>query len=80
MFLSPFVCVCAFLLSPKYLTVHICLQTNKYSLSVCVPIDGWNKFSHPYSKKEFGKWELIVPPKHDNAPAVDHNTKLKVEN
>uniref|UniRef100_A0A8C6LUH3 1,4-alpha-glucan branching enzyme n=1 Tax=Nothobranchius furzeri TaxID=105023 RepID=A0A8C6LUH3_NOTFU len=40
--------------------------------------NNWNKFSHPYTKKEFGKWELIVPPKHDNSPAVGHNTKLKV--
>ncbi|MED6265598.1 hypothetical protein CHARACLAT_027064 [Characodon lateralis] len=40
--------------------------------------DGWDKFSHPYSKKEFGKWELVLPPKPDNSPAVDHNTRLKV--
>uniref|UniRef100_A0A4W6C8Q5 1,4-alpha-glucan branching enzyme n=1 Tax=Lates calcarifer TaxID=8187 RepID=A0A4W6C8Q5_LATCA len=40
--------------------------------------NGWDKFSHPYTKKEFGKWELILPPKHDKSPAVDHNTKLKV--
>lgn len=42
--------------------------------------DNWNKFSHPYTKKEFGKWELILPPKYDKTAAVDHNTKLKVEN
>uniref|UniRef100_A0A8C9ZWZ1 1,4-alpha-glucan branching enzyme n=1 Tax=Sander lucioperca TaxID=283035 RepID=A0A8C9ZWZ1_SANLU len=40
--------------------------------------NGWDKFSHPYTKKPFGKWELILPPKHDKSPAVDHNTKLKV--
>ncbi|XP_034723555.1 1,4-alpha-glucan-branching enzyme [Etheostoma cragini] len=40
--------------------------------------NGWEKFSHPYTKKPFGKWELILPPKHDKSPAVDHNTKLKV--
>uniref|UniRef100_A0A7N6BF30 1,4-alpha-glucan branching enzyme n=1 Tax=Anabas testudineus TaxID=64144 RepID=A0A7N6BF30_ANATE len=39
--------------------------------------NNWDKFSHPYTKKEFGKWELILPPKHDKSPAVDHNTKLK---
>uniref|UniRef100_A0A3B5LH48 1,4-alpha-glucan branching enzyme n=1 Tax=Xiphophorus couchianus TaxID=32473 RepID=A0A3B5LH48_9TELE len=39
---------------------------------------GWDKFSCPYSKKEFGKWELTIPPKPDNSPAVDHHTKLKV--
>ncbi|KAK2846716.1 hypothetical protein Q5P01_009715 [Channa striata] len=40
--------------------------------------NGWDKFSCPYTKKEFGKWELILPPRHDKSPAVDHNTKLKV--
>ncbi|KAK5905002.1 hypothetical protein CesoFtcFv8_006513 [Champsocephalus esox] len=40
--------------------------------------NAWDKFTHPYTKQEFGKWELILPPKHDNSPAVDHNSKLKV--
>ncbi|XP_030255021.1 1,4-alpha-glucan-branching enzyme [Sparus aurata] len=40
--------------------------------------NNWNKFSHPYTKKDFGKWELILLPRHDKSPAVDHNTKLKV--
>ncbi|KAI4815569.1 hypothetical protein KUCAC02_005711 [Chaenocephalus aceratus] len=40
--------------------------------------NAWEKFAHPYTKQEFGKWELILPPKHDNSPAVDHNSKLKV--
>ncbi|XP_062275594.1 1,4-alpha-glucan-branching enzyme [Scomber scombrus] len=40
--------------------------------------NGWDKFSHPYTKKEYGKWELTLPPKLDKSPAVDHNTKLKV--
>ncbi|XP_051535388.1 1,4-alpha-glucan-branching enzyme-like isoform X2 [Myxocyprinus asiaticus] len=39
--------------------------------------NGWNKFSHPYTKKEFGKWELHIPPKEDGTPAVTHNTMLK---
>ncbi|KAM3875476.1 LOW QUALITY PROTEIN: 1,4-alpha-glucan-branching enzyme-like [Diretmus argenteus] len=38
----------------------------------------WDKFSHPYTKKEYGKWELTLPPKFDKSPAVAHNTKLKV--
>ncbi|CAM4551088.1 unnamed protein product [Leuciscus chuanchicus] len=38
----------------------------------------WNNFSHPYTKKEFGKWELHMPPKEDKTPAVTHNSKLKV--
>ncbi|XP_023259387.1 1,4-alpha-glucan-branching enzyme [Seriola lalandi dorsalis] len=38
----------------------------------------WNKFANPYTKKEFGKWELILPAKYDKSPAVTHKTKLKV--
>ncbi|XP_073719621.1 1,4-alpha-glucan-branching enzyme [Misgurnus anguillicaudatus] len=40
--------------------------------------NGWDNFSHPYQKKEFGKWELRIPPKQDGTPAVSHNSKLKV--
>uniref|UniRef100_A0A667YEX1 1,4-alpha-glucan branching enzyme n=1 Tax=Myripristis murdjan TaxID=586833 RepID=A0A667YEX1_9TELE len=39
--------------------------------------NGWDKFAHPYTKKDYGKWELTLPPKHDRSPAVDHNSKLK---
>ncbi|XP_061073908.1 1,4-alpha-glucan-branching enzyme-like isoform X2 [Conger conger] len=40
--------------------------------------NGWDNFSHPYKKKEFGKWELYIPPKEDKSPAVEHLSKLKV--
>uniref|UniRef100_A0A672ZGP7 1,4-alpha-glucan branching enzyme n=1 Tax=Sphaeramia orbicularis TaxID=375764 RepID=A0A672ZGP7_9TELE len=40
--------------------------------------NGWDKFSHRFTPKEYGKWELVLPPKDDKSPAVDHNTKLKV--
>ncbi|KAM9811458.1 1,4-alpha-glucan-branching enzyme [Syngnathus typhle] len=40
--------------------------------------NGWDKFSHAYTKRDYGKWELILPPKHDGSPAVEHNSKLKV--
>lgn len=53
----------------------ICRDFNPCSL-----LDDWEKFSYPYTKKEFGKWELILPAKHDGTPAVGHNTRLKVEN
>uniref|UniRef100_A0A6Q2X897 1,4-alpha-glucan branching enzyme n=1 Tax=Esox lucius TaxID=8010 RepID=A0A6Q2X897_ESOLU len=39
--------------------------------------NGWDNFSHPYKRKEFGKWELCLPPKRDKSPAVEHKTKLK---
>lgn len=40
--------------------------------------NGWDKFSHPYTRSEFGKWELTLPPRNDSSPAVAHGTKLKV--
>ncbi|KAJ8368582.1 hypothetical protein SKAU_G00086100 [Synaphobranchus kaupii] len=40
--------------------------------------NGWDNFSHPYTKKEHGKWELHIPPKGDKSPAVPHLSKLKV--
>lgn len=56
----------------------IAVSSKETDLTLFLPADGWDKFSHPYSKKDFGKWELTVPPKHDTSPAVDHNSKLKV--
>ncbi|XP_058885659.1 1,4-alpha-glucan-branching enzyme-like [Acipenser ruthenus] len=38
----------------------------------------WNTSSHPYNKREHGKWDLIVPPKVDKSPAVPHGSILKV--
>ncbi|MGH0147169.1 UNVERIFIED_CONTAM: hypothetical protein FKN15_041506 [Acipenser sinensis] len=38
----------------------------------------WNTSSHPYKKREHGKWDLIVPPKVDKSPAVPHGSILKV--
>ncbi|KAI9547974.1 hypothetical protein NQZ68_012991 [Dissostichus eleginoides] len=53
---------------------------SKYPEKSCRLLNNMSaKFTHPYTKQEFGKWELILPPKHDNSPAVDHNSKLKVE-
>ncbi|XP_031428877.1 1,4-alpha-glucan-branching enzyme [Clupea harengus] len=40
--------------------------------------NGWNNFSHPYTKRDFGKWQLHLPPQEDNSPAVAHGSKLKV--
>uniref|UniRef100_A0A8C5XUZ0 1,4-alpha-glucan-branching enzyme n=1 Tax=Microcebus murinus TaxID=30608 RepID=A0A8C5XUZ0_MICMU len=40
--------------------------------------NGWNPFSHPYKKLDFGKWELYIPPKQDRSVPVPHVSKLKV--
>lgn len=38
----------------------------------------WNSTSHPYTKMDFGKWELSLPPKADGSPTVEHQSKLKL--
>nr|CAI5837927.1 unnamed protein product [Callosobruchus analis] len=38
----------------------------------------WNRDSHPYKKLEYGKWELILPPKGDGTPAINHLSEIKV--
>ncbi|RZC33275.1 1,4-alpha-glucan-branching enzyme [Asbolus verrucosus] len=40
--------------------------------------NGWNRDSHPYKKLEYGKWELILPPKPDGSCAIPHLSELKV--
>lgn len=40
--------------------------------------NGWNPFSHPYKKMEYGKWELFIPPGQDGFSPVPHGSKLKV--
>uniref|UniRef100_A0A3P8ZUZ7 1,4-alpha-glucan branching enzyme n=1 Tax=Esox lucius TaxID=8010 RepID=A0A3P8ZUZ7_ESOLU len=38
----------------------------------------WNSRSHPYTSKEYGKWELSIPPKTESSPAIQHRSKLKL--
>uniref|UniRef100_A0A8C8RCE2 1,4-alpha-glucan-branching enzyme n=1 Tax=Pelusios castaneus TaxID=367368 RepID=A0A8C8RCE2_9SAUR len=40
--------------------------------------NGWNPFSHPYKKMDYGKWELFIPPGQDGFSPVSHGSKLKV--
>lgn len=40
--------------------------------------NNWNTTSHPYTKKDYGKWELTLPPQSDQSPAVEHLSKLKL--
>ncbi|XP_072477736.1 1,4-alpha-glucan-branching enzyme isoform X2 [Notamacropus eugenii] len=40
--------------------------------------NGWNPFSYPYKKLEYGKWELYIPPKDNKSSVVPHGSKLKV--
>ncbi|XP_078579753.1 1,4-alpha-glucan-branching enzyme-like [Branchiostoma floridae x Branchiostoma japonicum] len=40
--------------------------------------NGWNKTSHSFEKKPFGKWELVLPPKDDGSCPLDHLSKYKL--
>ncbi|CAG9820624.1 unnamed protein product [Phaedon cochleariae] len=40
--------------------------------------DNWNRDSHPYNKKEYGKWELVLPPNSDGSPAIKHLSEIKI--
>ncbi|XP_018431642.1 PREDICTED: 1,4-alpha-glucan-branching enzyme [Nanorana parkeri] len=40
--------------------------------------NGWNPFSHPYRRLDFGKWELHIPPNEDKSPVIHHGSKIKV--
>ncbi|XP_052422465.1 1,4-alpha-glucan-branching enzyme [Carassius gibelio] len=40
--------------------------------------NSWEKESHPFTQKEYGKWELYLSPKVDKSPAIKHLTKLKL--
>jgi len=40
-------------------------------------IDDWNRTSHKYEKREFGKWKLFLPAKDGISP-IKHGSKYKV--
>lgn len=38
----------------------------------------WNRDEHAYTKLEYGKWELIIPPKSDGSATIEHLTEVKL--
>ena len=38
----------------------------------------WNKFEKPFTKLDFGKWEIRLPPTKDGACAIEHLSKMKL--
>ncbi|RXN23144.1 1,4-alpha-glucan-branching enzyme [Labeo rohita] len=40
--------------------------------------NSWEKLSHPFTQKEYGKWELYLSPKADKSPVIKHLTQLKL--
>lgn len=46
-------------------------------LNLMGEFNGWNKGSHAFTRKEFGRWELTLPPK-EGKPAIHHGQKVKI--
>ncbi|XP_060072353.1 1,4-alpha-glucan-branching enzyme-like [Ylistrum balloti] len=38
----------------------------------------WNQTEYPFTKGEFGKWHLTLPPKPDGSCPIPHNSKIKL--
>lgn len=39
--------------------------------------NNWHNHSHPFTKKEFGRWELVLAPR-EGGPAIKHLEKVKI--
>ncbi|ENN80342.1 hypothetical protein D910_12033 [Dendroctonus ponderosae] len=40
--------------------------------------NNWDRNSHPYTKLEFGKWEIVLPANAEGKPAISHLQEVKV--
>ncbi|XP_049805932.1 1,4-alpha-glucan-branching enzyme [Schistocerca nitens] len=40
--------------------------------------NNWNRQSHPYARREYGKWELHIPPRPDGSCPIDHMSEIKI--
>jgi len=40
--------------------------------------NGWNQYELPFDRREFGRWEIRIPPTHDGQCRVGHLTRLKL--
>nr|XP_002131559.1 1,4-alpha-glucan-branching enzyme [Ciona intestinalis] len=38
--------------------------------------NNWERWGYSYEKKEFGKWELVLPPKDDGSSMIEHLSEL----
>lgn len=45
---------------------------------ISIDIDNWQWEANPFEKLEFGKWELVIPPRQDGTPAIQHGSEVKV--
>jgi len=49
-----------------------------HSLHLTGEFNNWNKTQHPFVKKEFGKWEIVVPPSPDGSCSIKHLGRVNV--
>ncbi|PAA81261.1 hypothetical protein BOX15_Mlig003792g2, partial [Macrostomum lignano] len=40
--------------------------------------NNWHEDQYPFEKQPFGKWTLVIPPKPDGKPAIEHNSVIKL--
>uniref|UniRef100_T1JBA1 1,4-alpha-glucan branching enzyme n=1 Tax=Strigamia maritima TaxID=126957 RepID=T1JBA1_STRMM len=40
--------------------------------------NNWEKFTHPFTKLEFGKWQINLPPNHDGSCPIRHMSSVKI--
>lgn len=40
--------------------------------------NNWDSSSHPYTRLEFGKWQLTLPPNADGSPLLRHLSEIKI--
>ncbi|XP_060587945.1 1,4-alpha-glucan-branching enzyme-like isoform X2 [Ruditapes philippinarum] len=40
--------------------------------------NGWNQMQYKFTKGDFGKWELKIPPKEDGSCPIPHGSKIKL--
>lgn len=40
--------------------------------------DGWNSKSHPFTKLEYGKWELHIPANNDGSCPLKHESRVQI--
>jgi len=48
-----------------------------HSLHLTGEFNGWHRTSHPFQGREYGRWELVLPPK-EGGQAIKHLEKVKI--
>lgn len=41
-------------------------------------VDSWNESSHPFTKQEYGKWEIKIPANSDGSCPLTHMSRVQL--